>query len=70
MAHEYGAAAAASGALMASAAGFDSIPADLGCLFSSRAVRQLFGPEALPAAVEAVIKVEAPLGSSIHFATW
>lgn len=62
----YSAAAAASGALMASAAGFDSVPADMGCLFAQRA----FAPPAVPSSVEAVISLSAPKGTSIHYATW
>jgi short subunit dehydrogenase-like uncharacterized protein len=62
----YSAAAAASGALIASAAGFDSVPADMGCLFAQRA----FAPPAVPSSVEAVITVHAPLGTQIHYATW
>jgi short subunit dehydrogenase-like uncharacterized protein len=62
----YSAAAAASGALIASAAGFDSVPADMGCLFAQRA----FAPPAVPSSVEAVITVHAPLGTQVHFATW
>jgi saccharopine dehydrogenase (NAD+, L-glutamate forming) len=62
----YSAAAAASGALIASAAGFDSVPADMGCLFAQLA----FAPPAVPSSVEAVITVHAPLGTQIHYATW
>jgi short subunit dehydrogenase-like uncharacterized protein len=62
----YSAASAASGALIASAAGFDSVPADMGCLFAQRA----FVPPAVPCSVEAVITVAAPLGTQIHYATW
>eukprot|EP00879_Flechtneria_rotunda_P027476 GHRR01029436.1.p2 GENE.GHRR01029436.1~~GHRR01029436.1.p2 ORF type:complete len:113 (+),score=42.52 GHRR01029436.1:785-1123(+) len=62
----YSAAAAVAGCLMASAAGFDSVPADMGVLFAARA----FQPPAVPAAVEAVISVQAPKGTKIHYATW
>lgn len=62
----YSATAAANGCLMASAAGFDSVPADMGCLFAQRA----FQPPAVPSAVEAVITVAAPKGTHIHYATW
>lgn len=62
----YHTAAAASGALMASAAGFDSVPADMGALCAARA----FVPPAVPSDVEAVIQFDAPLGTKVHFATW
>ena len=54
------------GSLMASAAGFDSIPADLGTLFTQR----LFKAPAVPSSVEAVIQISAEKGSKIHYATW
>ncbi|KAF8054984.1 Sccpdh [Scenedesmus sp. PABB004] len=67
MALRHGAAAAASGAVMASAAGFDSLPADMGALMVSRE----FVPPAVPGAVEAVITLApGPGGTSIHYATW
>ncbi|GBF92594.1 hypothetical protein Rsub_05208 [Raphidocelis subcapitata] len=58
--------AAASGALMACASAFDSIPNDLGTILVAREFR----PPAVPSSVESVIRVSAPLGLPIHFATW
>jgi short subunit dehydrogenase-like uncharacterized protein len=62
----YHATAASTGALMASAAGFDSVPADMGTLFAARA----FHSPAVPSAVEAVIQFSAPEGTKVHYATW
>lgn len=42
------------------------IPNDLGTILAAREFR----PPAVPSAVESVIRVEAPLGLPIHFATW
>ena len=55
MEYKYGEAAAANGCHVASAAGFDSIPADLGVLFAQRA----FKPPAVPAAVESFLALNA-----------
>lgn len=60
-------AAGSSGALMASAAGMDSIPADMGVIYTTKALQSR---GLVPSAVEAVISVDAPLGSKIHYATW
>lgn len=62
----YSAAAKASGALMASASAFDSIPNDLGTVLAA----QEFRAPAVPSAVDSVIRVSAPKGLPIHFATW
>lgn len=61
----YHSTAASTGALMACAAGFDSVPADMGTLFTARA----FAPPSVPSAVEAVIQFSAPLGTKVHYAT-
>lgn len=63
---EYSSSAAASGALMACASAFDSIPNDLGTILAARE----FKPPAVPSAVESVIRITAPKGLPIHFATW
>ncbi|KAI8477053.1 MAG: Saccharopine dehydrogenase-domain-containing protein [Monoraphidium minutum] len=63
---DYGPSAAASGALMACAAAFDSVPNDLGTVLAGRA----FAAPAVPCSVESVIRVRAPKGLPIHFATW
>lgn len=60
----YGPAAAARGCVIINAAGFDSVPADMGALFAADALAP-----ATPAAVECVISVDAPHGTSIHYAT-
>lgn len=60
-------AAERAGVFLASAAAFDSIPSDLGCLFVQRA----FVPPAVPSSVEAVIRVvPGSAGYRINAATY
>lgn len=63
---QYGPVAEASGAIMACASAFDSIPNDLGAVLAARA----FEAPAVASAVESVIRVAAPKGLPIHYATW
>lgn len=66
MEYMYNDTARSNGCYMASAAGFDSVPADLGTIFTA----QQFQAPAVPCSVEAIIQVSAPAGHKIHFATW
>jgi hypothetical protein len=67
MALQYSEAAAASGCYISCAAGFDSIPGDVGTLFTQR----LFKAPALPCSVECVLSIQpGPSGYRIHYATW
>uniref|UniRef100_A0A7R9YR15 Saccharopine dehydrogenase NADP binding domain-containing protein n=1 Tax=Chlamydomonas euryale TaxID=1486919 RepID=A0A7R9YR15_9CHLO len=64
---KYGAAAAAAGCYVASAAGFDSVPGDLGTVLAQRQ----FAPPSVPSTVEAFLSLSTgPEGYSAHFATW
>ncbi|KAK9800339.1 hypothetical protein WJX73_005481 [Symbiochloris irregularis] len=67
MEHKYHQKAQENGCLMASAAGFDSVIADLGVL---HAMNQLQSP-AVPSSVESFLTVyPGPKGAKGHFATW
>jgi short subunit dehydrogenase-like uncharacterized protein len=67
MEHQYGAAALASGSLVASAAGFDSVPAEMGTLFT---IQHFLPPPVVCTSVSMTLQVSAPKGYSGHFATW
>jgi len=65
--HELFALAEEKGVFLASACGFDSIPADLGALFT----QAQFAPPALASSVEAIVSVRpGPQGYKINFATY
>ncbi|KAG1677801.1 hypothetical protein FOA52_008565 [Chlamydomonas sp. UWO 241] len=63
----YGEAAAAAGCYVASGAGFDSIPGDLGTVLAQRQ----FKSPSVPSSVEAFLSLTTgPSGYSAHYATW
>jgi short subunit dehydrogenase-like uncharacterized protein len=67
MALQYGDTAKANGCYIASAAGFDSLPADMGTILTQR----LFKPPAVPCSVEAIISIlPGHPGYKGHYATW
>lgn len=67
MEYKYNKLAQKTGALMASAAGFDSVVADMGVLFAL----QQFDPPAVPSAVESFLTLRTgKAGGKGHFPTW
>lgn len=67
MEFKYGDQAKEAGCYIASAAGFDSLPADLGTVLMQRQ----FTAPAVPSSVEAYLHIKSgPLGYKIHYATW
>lgn len=66
---KYNDAAAKSGSLIISTCGFDSIPADLGNVFTRQAFREQFPADEL-ALIDSFLTVSAPKGASGHYATF
>ncbi|KAK9816589.1 hypothetical protein WJX72_002324 [[Myrmecia] bisecta] len=66
MEYKYQDAAQAAGCYIASAAGFDSVPADMGTLYVARK----FTPPAVPHSVDSYLTVHARNGLRAHYPTW